>query len=84
MTWVKEANKIGRYCRSYRGFRGYEVIPRKVVESIVQRNGEHYRRTEFQDGLYVWVNKKGARFEGIAEYSDRVAFAIDVYWLENG
>jgi hypothetical protein len=63
MSWIKEANKIGKYERSHEGFRIYCTKEPKVKCTVVEREGEMWNRTDFIKGWFVAVDKDGVRFE---------------------
>lgn len=63
MSWVKEANKIGRYEETRGGYRVYCVRKAFHAESTVIRDGEEWRMVEFTPGHYVAVNKHGHQLE---------------------
>jgi hypothetical protein len=74
--WVKLANKIGRYSRSYEGFRIYCTKEPEIKQSIEERSDGTWRRTEFIKGWFVAIDKYGCRFE--ASSVDQLAFKIDI------
>ena len=64
MSWIKEANKKGRYKQTHKGFRIYVVVECSSKISIVERNGESYNCTEITKGVYYAVDKNGVEFNG--------------------
>lgn len=64
MTWIKKANKLGRYLDTYQGFRIYVIKPTEVKEEIEERPDGLYRITRFIPGELVALDKTGCRFEG--------------------
>lgn len=64
MTWVKEANKLGKYIGTYGGFRMYYTIEPSHTERIEEREDGQYRVVDFQKGQVVAIDKHGRRKEG--------------------
>jgi len=64
MSWIKEANKIGKYDETRYGFRFYIIKEPSSIESIKEINGELYRCTDFIKGEYVAVDSTGLTFTG--------------------
>ncbi len=73
--WVKEANKLGKYKQTYEQFRIYEIKEPSHTESIVEREGALWRKTEFTQGEYVAIDKYGVTYKG--KYWDIIA-KIDI------
>lgn len=63
MSWIKEANKIGRYKATIHGFRVYCIKEATHTESIITRDGEQWIRIDFHPGHYVAVDKHSRRLE---------------------
>lgn len=83
MSWVKEANKLGRYNTSYKGFRIYCIKEPQIKTTHEQREDGIYQRTDFIPGEMLAIDKTGIRFE--APYVENLAFKIDIeimqrYW----
>ena len=76
MSWIKEANKIGKYERSYKGFRFYCTKEPEIISRIEERDGEQWRITDFMKGDFVAIDKTGLRFE--AHHFDELAGKIDM------
>jgi hypothetical protein len=76
MTWIKQANKIGKYRSTYKGFRIYCTKQSRIVVRIEKREDGLYRITQIIPGWLVAVDKTGSRFEGADITS--VAFKIDI------
>lgn len=64
MSWVKDANKIGRYDKTYLGFRIYVIVEPTSDTKIEERQDGKYSVTTFTSGHYKAVNRKGKMFEG--------------------
>lgn len=79
MSWVKDANKIGRYKDTYRGFRVYVTKESQIVETFFERDGSTYRRTDFIPGELVAIDRHGVTFT--RPYYDHLAFDIDIELL---
>lgn len=75
-SWLKKANRIGTYNRTYRKFRIYCTKEPEIKTSIVDRDGEEWRRTDFIPGWHVAIDKWGCRFE--AAYITDLAVKIDI------
>jgi hypothetical protein len=63
MSWIKEANKIGKYERSHEGFRIYCTKEPEIKVTIEDRTDGQWRRTDFIKGWFVAIDKNGVRFE---------------------
>lgn len=81
MTWIKEANKIGRYTGTYYGFRLYCTLEPFSTEKIVDRDGEQWRETTFHPGWYIAINRHDEGFEGNSR--SEVIFKCQWSLLEN-
>jgi len=64
MGWVKEANKKGKYDRTYEGFRINIIKEPTSSESLKEINGEMYRETSFTKGEYFATDSTGLVFNG--------------------
>lgn len=73
--WIKIVNRLGRYERSYEGFRIYCTKEPEIRQSIEQREDGQWRITEFIKGWFVAIDKYGVRFE--ASSIDQLTFKID-------
>ena len=62
--WIKEANKLGKYKTTYKGFRIYTVKEVTCIQDVVQREGQMYSRTSFTKGDYVAVDRYGVTYKG--------------------
>ena len=63
--WVKEANKLGTYKKTYQGFRIYTVIAATFTTTIVEKeDGIMYNKTEFTKGRYIAIDKFGVKYKG--------------------
>lgn len=62
--WIKEANKLGKYRNSYKGFRIYTVVEPTHSERIEERQDGSYRITEFTKGDYIAIDKYGVTYKG--------------------
>jgi len=76
MSWIKEANKIGKYETSYKGFRLYCTKEPEIIQSVVTIDGEQYNRTELIKGWFVAIDKTKLRFE--ANNIQELSFKIEV------
>ncbi|WP_346320950.1 hypothetical protein [Chitinophaga sp. YIM B06452] len=74
MGWIKEANKLGKYINTWKGFRFYCTVEPTSTESIIERDGEQWLRTEFTEGEYVAIDKTGMEFRG----KDKVAMCFKI------
>lgn len=77
--WVKEANKLGKYSKTYYGFRIYTVKPADTKVTFENREDGVWRRTDFLPGEYIAIDKYGVRYEG--KYWDVIA-KIDIDVLQ--
>lgn len=59
MTWIKDANKIGKYEETRHGFRVYCIKASKVVEHITPE----YIIRDLIPGEYVAINQSGVRIK---------------------
>jgi len=75
MSWIKEANKIGKYERSYKGFRFYCTKEPEIKTYTEERNGERWQVTDIIKGDFIGIDKTGLRFE--AHHFDELAGKID-------
>lgn len=74
--WIKEANKIGKYYQSYRGYRIYYVVISASKTETMEIDGKIFEHRTFEKGKLIAVNKPGNRIE---RYSlSEVGSAIDV------
>lgn len=64
MGWIKEANKKGRYERTYEGFRIYVVVEPTSTESIVEKDGELWNSVKFTRGDYYATDSTGLTYTG--------------------
>lgn len=67
MSWIKEANKLGHYQRTYSGFRMYLVQEGTMETHYEQREGVDYKITNFTHPLFIAIDKTGLKFEGRQE-----------------
>jgi hypothetical protein len=79
MSWVKEANKLGRYSTTYHGFRIYCTKEPQVLTTEYEEEGSLWRRTDFIKGEMVAIDKTGCTFT--APYTEELAFKIDMELL---
>jgi hypothetical protein len=79
MSWVKEANKLGRYNTTYLGFRIYCIKEPQIRTSHYQREDGIYQRTDFIQGEMLAIDKTGTTFT--APYVENLAFKIDMELL---
>jgi hypothetical protein len=70
MSWIKEANKLGVYEDSLKGFRIYCTKNAEIKSSVVELDGELWNRTDIIAGHFVAVDKNGFRIE--AKYMDEI------------
>lgn len=63
MSWIKEANKIGKYERSHEGFRIYCTKEPEIKVTTENREDGLWRRTDFIKGWFVAIDKNGVKFE---------------------
>lgn len=80
MSWIKEANKIGRYETTYKGFRFYYTKEASMFHSIVEKDGALWNKTEIIKAELVAINKNGLTLEG--NYIDEMAFRIDIILIK--
>jgi hypothetical protein len=80
VSWVKEANKLGEYRTTYKGFRIYCTLKPEAKSRIEKRNLQTFRVTEFTKGKYVAIDKSGATLEG--DSVDGLGYAIDIASLQ--
>lgn len=64
MSWVKEANKLGKYLQTYKGFRVYETKAATHSERFEDRPDGRFRITEFEKGEAVAIDKTGEVVHG--------------------
>ncbi len=62
--WVREANKLGKYKKTYNGFRIYILVEPTHSERIEEREDGAYRVTEFTKGDYIAIDKYGVTYKG--------------------
>jgi protocatechuate 3,4-dioxygenase beta subunit len=60
MSWIKQANKIGKYNSTYKGYR---IYLKKQGSVTVEENGE-YMTTHIVPNTYAAMNKAGTYLEG--------------------
>lgn len=82
MSWIKEANKIGKYEQTYKGFRFYCTKEPEIKQETFEKDGERWNRTDFIKGDFVAIDKTGLRFEG--HYFDELAWKIDMEIMRRG
>lgn len=75
MSWMKEANKLGRYVMTYRCFRVYCTKEPETQEIIEDREDGQWRVTNFIKGEFVAIDKKGVVINGTGLES--LGFDID-------
>ncbi len=73
--WIKEANKLGRFSRTYKGFRIYITKEGSMKEAEFERDGEMWRRTDIEPPLFAAMDKYGVLYQGRYE---SVIWEIDV------
>ena len=59
MSWIKIANKLGRYIETLHGFRLYCTEEPTSIETVI----ETQIINEFEVGKYIAINKKGEILE---------------------
>lgn len=64
MSWIKDANKIGVYLMTYKGFRLYETKAPTHSERFEDREDGRYLITEFEKGEAVAIDKTGEVVHG--------------------
>ncbi len=64
MSWIKEVNKIGKYDKTYEGFRIYCTKESEIIETNFVKEGKEFTRTEITKGEYVAIDKTGLRYDG--------------------
>lgn len=78
MSWVKEANKLGKYLQTYKGFRLYEIKAATHSERFEDRPNGRYRITEFEKGEAVAIDKTGevVHGSGILTLSEKIDMIV--------
>lgn len=56
MSWIKEANKLGKYKSTHLGFRIYYVVEPTCVTTTEIREDGVYQVTKFTPGEYKAIN----------------------------
>lgn len=79
MTWVKEANKLGKYEETYDGFRIYVTKEPQVLESSFEEDGSTWLRTDFVPGEFVAIDRDGVTFT--RRYLTEIYYDIDLEML---
>lgn len=80
MSWIKQANRKGRYKQSYRGFRIYETKPGSMSTHIEHRPDGDYRVTAFTPSEFLAIDKTGCVFEGTG--IEKIGYDIDIELLQ--
>lgn len=62
--WVKEANKSGKYKKTYYGFRIYTITEPTSSDSIIEKEDGMYNVTEFTKVEYIAIDKYGVTYKG--------------------
>jgi hypothetical protein len=75
MSWVKDANKIGEYHSTYRGFRIYKVGGGGSEQWVEERADGFWRVTKFIPTEFVAIDKTGARLS--ATGIEGIGYEID-------
>lgn len=80
MGWIKDANKIGEYQYSYKGFRFY-LIKKGMCISYCYKNeeGNVVTVTDIEYDRFTIVDKTGYKFEDVLA-GDAIWCKID--WIE--
>ena len=65
MDWLIEANKLGKYYGTKKGFRIYITKPGYVDEEFFERDGDKYRSTTFHSNHYTAIDKDGNILQGV-------------------
>lgn len=79
-SWIADANRLGVYFDTYKGYRMY-CVQEVTVRHSVERNGELWNRTDIVPGEYVAIDKNGSRCKHTHQYN--LYEAIDLQWLED-
>lgn len=80
LNWIKKANQIGTYERSWKGYRIYCTKEPKITSKIVERIDGLYKQTDFEKGDFVAVNREG--FVIIKHFMVDIAEEIDIRELK--
>lgn len=76
MSWISEANKLGKYDTTHRGFRIYVVKEGSFTESYFQNEKlELIHQVDFHNSERIAIDKNGVRFDGNLH---EIYFKIDI------
>lgn len=64
MHWIKEANKLGKYDKTYQGFRIYCTKEPESIQRMEEREDGQWNVTDFIQGEYIAIDKTGLRYDG--------------------
>ena len=64
MNWIKEANKLGRYHRTYEGFRFYCTKESELKQFQVEKDGKIYDGEELTLREYIAIDKTELIYKG--------------------
>lgn len=81
MSWVKDANKLGKYEGTYYGFRVYMTKKPRHIQSTEVRHGVPVNRTELLPGHWIAINKDGYKIE--YHYLDTLLFKCSWHTFGN-
>ena len=80
-SWIADANRLGVYLGSYKGYRMYCVQEVTHRVSIVERDGELWERTDIIPGKFIAIDKNGSR--ATHSFPFDLYVAIDLQWLQD-
>jgi len=75
MSWITEANKLGKYDSTHGGFRIYIVKEARTIEKTIIKNGKELEYTLHIPSHRIAIDKYGVQFEGDLH---QVSFKIDM------
>lgn len=67
MSWIKEANKLGEYQSTYKGFRIYITEKGIVNDTMEDRADGTYNVITITPSKLIAINKNGVKIEGSLE-----------------